>query len=125
MQDGDASRDLTNERHIVLDREHGHSVRAKRAHHFAGGESFLRGHAGCRLVEQQEFRSQTRGHSELQPLLLSVAQISRRLMRLRCEIEERQSPSDLAIEALPLQMMLKRDLQILRNAQRLEDARYL
>src|ERR1700722_8369820 len=121
MEDGDAGGDLPHEVHVVFDREDRHAVCLQGAHHLAGRVSLLRGHAGGRLVQQQELWPEARRHADLEPLLLPVTQIARRLAGVGCQIEKIELPLDLVAQAQAFEMMLERNLEVLPDAQRFED----
>ena len=125
VQHGDARGDLPHEGHIVLDGEHRHAFGLQRPHHFARRARLLRRHAGGRLVEKQQLGFQADRHADFQPLLLPVAEIAGRLRGVGPQIEKIELPLDLAAQAVALEMVLQRDLEVLRDAQRLEDSRHL
>src|SRR3954466_4142564 len=125
MQHGHPLGDLTNKGHVVLDREHGHSLCIQPPHHLAGHLRFLRRHAGGWLVEQQPPRLQGHRHADLQPLLLAVAEIAGGLRLLGDEIEKAEQLFDFLREASATVMALQRDLEVLPHRQALEHAGHL
>src|SRR5262245_13869155 len=77
---------------MVLNQERGDAVLAKLADSAAELIDFLRVHARCRFVEQQQggFRCESAG--ELEPPLLAECQIGRQFIALVREIEELKGP---------------------------------
>src|SRR5438067_339772 len=69
MEHRHLTRDLPHELHVVLDDEH-RPVRGDRLEQRAGPLRLLVGHAGNRLVDQQELRILRDHHPDLEPLLL-------------------------------------------------------
>src|SRR5262245_2284665 len=64
------ARDLPDELHVVLDDEH-RAVDRDRLEQLAGPGSLLIGHAGYRLVDQEQLRVLSDHHADLEPLLLA------------------------------------------------------
>jgi hypothetical protein len=67
-------RDLRDEGHVVLDHHHRMCLPASDRQQLGGALGFLVGHAGHRLVEQQQLGLLDEQHADLEPLLLSVRQ---------------------------------------------------
>ena len=83
VQDRDAPGDRTHKIHIVLDHHHG-MFAGKRLQQLGRALDLLRGHAGNRLVHQEQLRLLHQQHADLEPLLLAVGQCSsQRLVLLR------------------------------------------
>ncbi len=73
MQHGDARVEAAHELHVVLDDDHGARPR-ERQHQRRRRLGLAIGHAGDRLVEQEQPLVLDQQHADLQPLLLAVAQ---------------------------------------------------
>ena len=68
------------------------------AQQIGGIGGFLVGHAGGRLVDQQELRLLRQQHADLEPLLLAVGQFGRLAMALAREADALQQ----GVDPLPL-----------------------
>ena len=73
MEHGDRARDGADELHVVLDHQH-RAVARDLDQQRAGARGLLLGHAGHRLVHQQQLGVLGHHHADLQPLLLAVGQ---------------------------------------------------
>ncbi len=72
---GDTLGDGTDEIHVMLDHHHG-VLALERLEKLSGALDLLRGHAGDRLVDQQQLRLLHQQHADLKPLLLAVGEHS-------------------------------------------------
>ena len=77
MQHGHPVREAAQERHVVLDDDHGVILR-ELLEQLAGVEPLLGAHPGHRLVEQEQVGPLHQQHADLEPLLLPVAELLRR-----------------------------------------------
>ena len=73
MQAGDLDAELAHEGHVVLDHDHG-LVAVDLLEQLGGLLGLGVGHAGDRLVDQQQLRFLREQHADLEPLLLAVRQ---------------------------------------------------
>ena len=82
VEHGHLAGDLPDELHVVLDDQH-RSVGRDRLEQLAGARRLLVGHAGHRLVHEQQLRILRDHHPDLEPLLLAVRQSARPASRPR------------------------------------------
>ena len=73
MQHGHLDAELAHELHVVLDHDH-RMVAGDLAQELGGRLGLGVGHAGDRLVDQQQLRVLRQQHADLEPLLLAVRQ---------------------------------------------------
>ena len=83
MQHGDLAAELLDEAHVVLD-HHQRVLARQRQEQLGGALGFLVGHAGHRLVEQQQLGVLHQQHADLQPLLLAVREQAGRALGFAC-----------------------------------------
>ena len=126
VQHGDLARDAPDELHVVLDDEDGVPPGELQAQ-LGGLLGLLVGHAGDRLVEQQQRGSCDEHHADLEPLLLAVGQRAGDPVDLAAQVghrERRLDPSELLASRAaragwrrrPL-VGLQRELQVLEHRQ--------
>ncbi len=106
----------------------------ERQEQLGGALGLLVGHAGHRLVEQQQLGVLHQQHADLEPLLLAVAQQAGGAPRLVLQVDQRQHLAD-AVELLAAQAVeqrgahaavgLQRELEVLEHGQLLVDRRLL
>ena len=86
MQHGDPAGAGAHEVHVVLDHDHRVLARSDSRSSSAVCSGLGVGHAGDRLVDQQQLRLLHQQHADLEPLLLAVA-TARRPAGSRCAVE--------------------------------------
>src|SRR3989441_2230802 len=134
MEHRDLAGDLPHEFHVVLDDED-RPVGGDRLEQLPRPRGLLVGHAGDRLVHQQELRILRDHHTDLEPLLLAVRDGARLPLRLGRELHGLQGVSDtlalLGQVALPergedaLRGPPERDLDVVPDREVHEDRRGL
>ena len=75
MKNGDFASQLSNEDHVMFN-DDDRVLACQAEKKFAGLRRFLIGHASCRFVNEEELRVLREQHSDLEPLLLPMRQIS-------------------------------------------------
>src|SRR5229473_3111784 len=93
VQYRDLGREAAHEGHVVLD-DDDRAVLRQAADQLGGRLGLAVGHAGDRLVEQQELAVVDQQHADLEPLLLAVAQRAGRLLTLLGQPDALQGSPD-------------------------------
>ncbi len=133
MQAGHLDAELAHESHVVLDHHHRLGL-VDLLEQFGGLHGLDVGHAGDRLVDQQQFRLLRQQHADLQPLLLPVRQAAgdARAQRLEADgVEDSVDALLLRQRRLPQQrrahaaVVFERQQQIVLDRVHLEHGRLL